>query len=172
MTGMDAEWTVTPEPPDSPAAKALWRAYYTEVSDRWFVLHEGRDTPQDELARGIADDDGLTLAPPSGVLFVGRWRGEPGGCAGVRLCGPGTAELKRMFVVPGLRGRGGGGALLAAAESAARSLGAGRLVLDTRHDLVEARALYARHGFTETAPHNAEPYSDRWLGKELPQAGR
>ena len=52
MTGMT--WTITPEAYDGPAAAALWRAYYTEVSDRWYLLHEGHRTDPDELERGIA----------------------------------------------------------------------------------------------------------------------
>jgi ribosomal protein S18 acetylase RimI-like enzyme len=56
---------------------------------------------------------------------------------------------------------------VAAAERAARELGAARIVLDTRGDLVEARALYARLGYTETGPHNADPYAEHWFAKAL-----
>lgn len=41
------------------------------------------------------------------------------------------------------------------------------LRLDTRHDLVEARGLYARRGFREVEPFNAEPYAEHWLAKPL-----
>ncbi|GGX52397.1 GNAT family N-acetyltransferase [Streptomyces minutiscleroticus] len=164
-------WTVAAEAHDSPAATALWRAYYTEVSDRWYRLHEGRATDPAELERGIAAESGDDLAPPGGVLLVARYGGEPGGTAGVRLRTGGTGrvegELKRVFVREELRGRGGGAALLAAAEEAARALGAVRLVLDTRHDLVEARALYARHGYVETEPHNDDVYAEHWFAKDL-----
>ncbi|MFB7758702.1 GNAT family N-acetyltransferase, partial [Streptomyces sp. NPDC056121] len=37
---MTSPWTVAPEPFDSAVAADLWRAYYTEVSDRWYLLHE------------------------------------------------------------------------------------------------------------------------------------
>ncbi|MEU2924886.1 GNAT family N-acetyltransferase [Streptomyces sp. NPDC007251] len=164
-------WTISPEPYDSPVAAALWRAYYTEVSDRWYLLHEGRRTDPDELEREIAVRSGAELAPPTGRLLVGWYGGEPGGSAGVRLLAPGTAELTRVFVHPHLRGRGGAPLLVAAAEEAARALGAGRLLLDTRDDLVEARALYARLGYTETAPHNDDVYAEHWFRKELAVSG-
>ncbi|CAM5536760.1 Acetyltransferase OS=Streptomyces glaucescens OX=1907 GN=SGLAU_10760 PE=4 SV=1 [Streptomyces glaucescens] len=45
--------------------------------------------------------------------------------------------------------------------------GASGLVLDTRGDLVEARTLYARLGYEETAPHNDEPYAEHWFAKNL-----
>ncbi|MCW7943625.1 acetyltransferase [Streptomyces hygroscopicus] len=160
-------WTVAPENHDSPVAAALWRAYYTEVSDRWYDVHEGRSTDPDELEREIAADTGDCLAPPDGVLLVARYEGEPAGTAGVRLTDPATAELKRVFLRKELRGRGGAPLLLAAAEDAARSLGARRMVLDTRHDLVEARALYARLGYAETPPHNDQPYAEHWFSKQL-----
>ncbi|MFH9062939.1 GNAT family N-acetyltransferase [Streptomyces coeruleorubidus] len=160
-------WTVAPEPYDSPVAAALWRAYYTAVSDRWYLLHEGRRTDPDELEREIAAQLGTELAPPRGRLLVARYGGEPGGTAGVRLLDGTTAELKRVFLRESMRGKGGAALLVGAAEDAARALGAGRIVLDTRGDLVEARALYTRLGYTETEPHNDEPYAEHWFTKRL-----
>ncbi|MFF6782733.1 GNAT family N-acetyltransferase [Streptomyces sp. NPDC012510] len=172
-------WSVAPEPYDSPVAAALWRAYYTEVSDRWYLLHEGHVTDPDELEREVAADTGDYLAPPNGVLLVARYEGAPVGTAGVRLMGPAsdphpphgsgsaTAELKRVFLLAEARGRGGAALLVTAAEDAARTLGAGRIVLDTRGDLVEARALYARLGYEESAPHNDHAYAEHWFTKTL-----
>ncbi|MET9777496.1 GNAT family N-acetyltransferase [Streptomyces sp. NPDC006367] len=163
-------WTVAPEPYDSPVAAALWRAYYTEVSDRWYLLREGRRTDPDELERGIAAASGADLAPPRGRLLVARYAGEPAGTAGVRLLDGATAELTRVFLKEGVRGRGGAALLVGAAEEAARELGAARIVLDTRGDLVEARSLYARLGYTETEPYNANPYAEHWFAKPLAEA--
>jgi len=163
-----AAWTIAPEAPDSPVAVALWRAYYTEVSDRWYQLHEGRPTDSDELEREIAADTGDYLSPPGGILLVARYEGEPAGTAGVRLADGTTAELKRVFVLEELRGKGGAPLLVTAAEDAARTLGAERIVLDTRHDLIEARSLYTRLGYEETEPHNNQLYAEHWFSKTLP----
>ncbi|MFI8892509.1 GNAT family N-acetyltransferase [Streptomyces paradoxus] len=160
-------WTVTPEPYDSPVAAALWRAYYTEVSDRWYLLHEGRRTDPAELEREIAAQPGADLAPPDGRLLVARYDGEPAGNAGVRLVDDTTAELKRVFLREPMRGRGGAPLLVGAAEDTARALGATRMILDTRSDLVEARGLYARLGYRETGRHNDDPYAEHWFSKEL-----
>ncbi|MYQ43928.1 GNAT family N-acetyltransferase [Streptomyces sp. SID4985] len=160
-------WTLTPEPYDSPAATALWRAYYTEVSDRWYLLHQGHRTDPAELERGLAAHTGDELTPPNGQLLIAWYGGEPGGSAGVRLLDPRTAELTRVFVHAHLRGRGAAQLLVTAAESAARDLGAHHLILDTRGDLTEARALYARLGYTETAPHNTDVYAEHWFRKDL-----
>ncbi|MET7455502.1 GNAT family N-acetyltransferase [Streptomyces sp. NPDC005574] len=160
-------WTLAPEPFDSPVAAALWRAYYTEVSDRWYLLHEGHRTGSAELEREIAAHTGSELSPPKGQLVVARYDGEPAGSAGVRLLDAATAELTRVFLYEGRRGRGGARLLVGAAEDAARALGATRLILDTRSDLVEARALYSRLGYTETEPHNDDPYAGHWFTKDL-----
>ncbi|WP_345669012.1 GNAT family N-acetyltransferase [Streptomyces similanensis] len=166
-TAAPTPWTVAPEPYDSPAALALWRAYYTEVSDRWYLLHEGRRTDPAELERGIAATDGAELVPPTGQLLLARYDGAPAGTAGVRLLDAATAELTRVYLGERARGRGGAALLVGAAEDAARALGARRIVLDTRGDLVEARALYARLGYAETAPHNDDRYAEHWFAKSL-----
>lgn len=172
-TRTETSWTVAPEPFDSPAAAALWRAYYTEVSDRWYLLHEGHATDPAELEREIAAETGAELAPPTGLLLLARYDGEPAGTVGVRLLMregtsiAGTGELKRMFVRKEMRGKGGGSVLLKAAEEAARGLGVERLVLDTRNDLVEARAMYARHGYVEIERYNDEEYAEHWFAKGL-----
>lgn len=170
-------WTFTPEPFGSPVALDLWRAYYTEVSDRWFLLHEGRRTRPRELERGLAEETGAELAAPHGALLVARYGGEAVGCAGVRPAPEvrgeyeGAYGLTRVYIRPAHRGKGGAALLLAAAEDTARALGARRLVLDTRHDLTEARALYARHGYTETGPLYRHPYAEHWFHKDLDAPG-
>ncbi|WP_328771988.1 GNAT family N-acetyltransferase [Streptomyces sp. NBC_00286] len=166
-TSTSTSWTVAPEPFDSPAAAALWRAYYTEVSDRWYLLHEGHATDPAELEREIAAETGAELAPPTGVLLLAQYNGEPAGTAGVRLLDATAGELKRMFVRADLRGKGGAAVLLHAAEEAARGLGVERMVLDTRGDLVEARVLYARHGYAEIEPYNDHDYAEHWFAKRL-----
>ncbi|MFI2639930.1 GNAT family N-acetyltransferase [Streptomyces sp. NPDC018610] len=167
MTSTTASWTVAPEPYDSPVAAALWRAYYTEVSDRWYLLYEGRRTDPGDLEREIAADTGAELTPPTGRLLLARYDGAPAGTAGVRLLDAATAELTRVYLGEDVRGKGGAALLVAAAEDAARALGARRIVLDTRSDLVEARALYARLGYAETAPHNDSRYAEHWFAKPL-----
>ncbi|WP_428833194.1 hypothetical protein [Micromonospora coerulea] len=53
-------------------------------------------------------------------------------------------------------------------EETARAAGADRIRLDTRDDLIEARALYARHGYVEIPAYNAGRYAEHWFEKLLP----
>jgi ribosomal protein S18 acetylase RimI-like enzyme len=55
--------------------------------------------------------------------------------------------LAELYVVPALRGRGLGRALLEAAMDVARERGADRMDLGTSDDDIAARALYERLGF-------------------------
>ncbi|MCX2969568.1 MULTISPECIES: GNAT family N-acetyltransferase [Streptomyces] len=77
------------------------------------------------------------------------------------------AELARVYVRGALRGTGGGAAVATAAEETARELGAGVMRLDTRADLVEARALYAARGYHEIPAYHDGPHADHFLEKRL-----
>lgn len=167
MTGehtvVGRSWAVDAEPVGSPEATAILRGYLAEVAARWWR----RPATDEELDRAIAEDPVDDLVPPGGVFLLARYGERAAGCAGVRLLAPDTAELKRMYVHPDLRGTGGSNALLTAAETAARRLGARRIRLDTRLDLVEAIAFYRRSGFTEIPAYNEGPYSQIWFEKRL-----
>jgi ribosomal protein S18 acetylase RimI-like enzyme len=52
-------------------------------------------------------------------------------------------------------------------EHLARGHGLSVLRLDTRHDLVEARRLYAALGYEEVAAFNDGRYAEHWLAKPL-----
>ncbi|RZU75844.1 acetyltransferase (GNAT) family protein [Micromonospora kangleipakensis] len=131
-------WTTSLTHPDEPDAIFLLREYLTELVRRY----HGRPDLPGEVDAALAESPSDHLAPPTGLLLLARHDGELAGCAGLRWR-PGWAELTRVYVRTSFRGRGGGAAPLAAVEQRARAAGADRIRLDTRSDLVEARALYA-----------------------------
>jgi GNAT superfamily N-acetyltransferase len=161
---VDPSWITGPAPigpgvPWSVDPAELLRAYFTDVASRYY----GRPATAAEVDAALAEDPTDDLA----CFLVGRYAGEPAGCVGLRVIGPGVTELTRLFVRPKARRTGGGRALLAAAEDAALGIGADTMRLDTRHDLVEARTLYAAHGYIEIAPYTTGPYAERWYEKRL-----
>jgi GNAT superfamily N-acetyltransferase len=155
----------------SDEAATLLREYYVDVSDRYYRLHFDRDSTADEIETGFALSPSDHLAPPTGLFLIGRYDGVPAACAGLRVMDARTVELTRVYVRPALRGTGGGARVMAAVEEGARSLGVDRIVLDTRLDLVEARALYVRHGFREIPAYGRGRYAEIWYGKELEPQG-
>jgi GNAT superfamily N-acetyltransferase len=160
-------WSVALGAVGSAEAASLLREYYIEVSDRYYQLHCGRASTPAEIEQGLAGSPSDDLAPPTGVFLLGRYGDVPAACAGLRVLDPRTVELTRVFVRPALRGTGGGSRLLAAVDEAARDMGAGRIVLDTRLDLVEARGLYFKHGYAEIPAFSDRPYAEIWYGKQL-----
>ncbi|MFB7633447.1 GNAT family N-acetyltransferase [Streptomyces sp. NPDC056149] len=114
---------------------------------------------QQEYARRYGDGDLTHLAPemflpPLGLYLIayeddrplatGGWRVQEDTAEGYA---PGDAEIKRMFVVPGARGRGLARRILAALEDDARAAGRLRMVLETGTEQPEALALYASSGY-------------------------
>ena len=149
--------------PGSPAAAALLRAYYDDIVGRYW----GRPALAAEVDGAMADEPSEDLQGDTGVLVLGLLNGLPVACGGVRFVGDGIGELTRVYVAAAARGTGTGTGLLTHLDGLATDAGLTQLRLTVRSDLVEARRLYARSGYVEVAPFNAEPYAEHWLAKEL-----
>jgi GNAT superfamily N-acetyltransferase len=102
-----------------------------------------------------------------GVFLVARRRDAVLGCAGLRLLSERIGEVKRLFVAPAARGCGLGALLMGELERIARGHGLSLLRLDTRHDLVESRRLYAALGYEEVPAFNDGQYAEHWLANPL-----
>ena len=106
-----------------------------------------------------------------GAFLVVHLDGTPVGCGAMRLLDAGTAELKRMYVSPAVRGKGLGRRLVTALEAEARALGVRRLVLETGVRQHAALALYEATGFQPIplyGEYRLSPGTSVCLGKELP----
>lgn len=74
--------------------------------------------------------------------------GVPVGCGAIKPFDAQAAEVKRMYVLPGHRGRGIAGQVLAELETWSRELGFTTCILETARDFDDAVGLYTRHGYT------------------------
>ncbi|MGW7554645.1 GNAT family N-acetyltransferase [Streptomyces rimosus] len=168
-TGRRSEtWQLSAVPDDSPVATALFREYYSEVAARYHVVHGFPPITPEEIDEGVAEYPVGQFVPPHGELFIVRQGGEAAGCGGLLLLDGGrTAELKRVFIRKPWRGRGAAGALMRGLERRAAELGAERLRLDTRSDLVEAVAMYRAYGYGEIPAYKEDPYSDLFFEKAV-----
>ena len=88
-------------------------------------------------------------------FFMARQGVRAVGCGGFVLLSDGAAEIKRLFVEPGARGRGVGALLIQAIESAAAKEGVTTLLLETGIKSAEALRLYKRLGYRECGPFAA-----------------
>jgi GNAT superfamily N-acetyltransferase len=132
---------------DWQAAAALFREYAATL---------GNDICLVGFERELASLTTL-YAPPDGALFLARAGADIAGVVGLRrladACqGARQAEMKRLYVRPGWRGRGVGRGLALAAIERARELGCAAVALDTLDTMHEARTLYRQLGFVAYAP--------------------
>lgn len=145
--------------PRQPAARSCLRAYFDELAQRF-------DNGFDPALSISADDDELTL--PRGLLLVATLHGSPVGCGALKLHPDvASAEVKRMWTDPSVRGLGLGRRLLARLEQEAALRGARTVRLDTNQDLKEAIRLYVDAGYREVEPFNDNPYAHHWFEKTL-----
>ncbi|MFC4494296.1 GNAT family N-acetyltransferase [Streptomyces ovatisporus] len=119
------------------------------------------DAVQQEYAVRYGDEGDVTplepsmFEPPQGLYLLaydaderpvasGGWRTQDRGAEGYA---DGDAEIKRMYVVPEVRGRGLARQILALLEDDAREAGRTRMVLETGTAQPEAIALYTSSGY-------------------------
>lgn len=125
----------------SPEATALISALNAELSAAY------ADIPGANHFRLDVDE----VAPGRGAYMIARRSGVPVGCGAVRRIDAGTAEIKRMYVVPRERSSGVGRRIVEALEREARALGVSRVVLETGTRQDAAIALYEKLGFQRIA---------------------
>jgi GNAT superfamily N-acetyltransferase len=144
---------------DAEAARLLMAEYMEEIERRLGAPFDRARYPGPTAAE---------LEPPRGMLLVAFDGDDPVACGAVRLIGPGTAEIKRMYVAPRARGRGLGRTLLAELERGAAELGCRTVRLDTMAAMAEAGALYRSAGYEPIADYNGNPLAAVWMERALP----
>lgn len=145
---------------DQGAGRALAQAMAAEIA----ALYDGLDQNGADMPKAGPKE----LSPPGGGFWVGYVDGSPACCGGVKqLPEPGTCELKKMYVVPALRGRGIARQLLTFLEGRARALGHQTVRLDTGAHQPDAQHIYASAGYTEIANFNANPVATYFAEKAL-----
>ena len=134
----DPNLTVAPEPFDSADARRLIAALDGELGALY--------PPEQRFGPNFRAEQ---IEGGRGTFLIARHGGRAVGCGAIRVLDETTAEVKRMYSEPSLRGTGIGRGVLQSLEAAARDLGVRRLVLETGVHQHAAIALYRGAGFTE-----------------------
>jgi GNAT superfamily N-acetyltransferase len=114
--------------------------------------------------------DGAQVNAGDGAFLVAYVNDVAVGCGAVRRLDRATAELKRMYVAPSVRGQGIGRALVEALEREARLLGVTRIVLETGTRLTPAIKLYEAMGYARIplfGEYLSSPDTSLCFGKSL-----
>lgn len=110
------------------------------------------------------------VALGDGAFMIAYLEDHAVGCGAVRRLDRATAELKRMYVDPSVRGRGIGRSLLEALEQEAHLLGVMRIVLETGTRLAPAIKLYEAMGYVRIplfGEYLSSPDTSLCFGKSL-----
>lgn len=89
------------------------------------------------------------------------------GSIGIYVCSDKTCELRKMYLIPELRGRGMGRYLLERVIARARELGFEQLVLETSSKLQVANRLYTHFGFQQIVPDHLSARADQAYSLKL-----
>lgn len=128
--------TVAAEPFDSDDARRLIAALDEHLASRYPPEQRfGPNLKPEQIVEGL------------GTFVIARSEGRAVGCGALRKLDETSAEVKRMYVEPRLRGQGVAKQVLNHLERVGRELGVHRLVLETGIYQAEAIALYHGAGF-------------------------
>jgi len=141
---MPASPTIAEEAPDSPEAREL-----LQQSDEFAA---SLYPPENRYPIDVPE-----LLAKNARFFVARREGVALGCMALVRTGPDKGELKRCFVAASARGQGVGGALLLAAEAAAREQKMRAIQLETGNLNQAALRLYRGSGFHDRGPFGEYP---------------
>jgi len=130
--------SIAAEPFDSTDARRLVAALDAELAEHY--------PPEQRFGPNLKAEH---LESGRGTFLVARDAGVAVGSGAIRVLDATTAEVKRMYVVPGHRGTGVGSALLTALEAAATQFGVRHLVLEPGTEQEAAITLYRHAGFAQ-----------------------
>jgi putative acetyltransferase len=139
---MNPDWHLRPiTSDDDPAVARIIRSVMPEfgASGEGFAIN---DPEVDWMSRAYAIPRAAYFVIESGGRVLGG-----GGVAPLEGGDPDTCELRKMYFLPELRGRGAGAVLMARCLDAARAFGFRRCYLETLRGMTGARKLYERSGF-------------------------
>ncbi|MFC0533046.1 GNAT family N-acetyltransferase [Phytohabitans kaempferiae] len=132
---MSETWDIEVRPWDDPAGAALRKEQRAELDARY-----GGGNHEPGPAPSAGDIDHFVVA-------FDRHSGGALGCGALRRLDSGSAEIKRMYVVPEARGTGLATALLQVLEAAALRRGWSTIRLETGTAQPDAQRFYEREGY-------------------------
>ena len=133
-------------------------AYRTRVHELFseYAQSLGIDLCFQQFDQELAELPG-SYAAPEGRLLIAQYAEVDVGCVALRKMGPGTCEMKRLYVRPPFRGKGIGRCLAVSIIIEAHNIGYERVRLDTLPSMKEALTLYRSIGFSEIQPYGDHP---------------
>lgn len=145
--------------------RTLWQQYLLwvneECRERWNF-----EFPIDEILEQNLTDTSA-FEPPHGRLLLAIGDSGTVGVGCLKPIRDDTAEIKRMYVRPDMRGAGLGRRVLSELLDAAREVGYRHVLLDSVQFMHAAHGLYRSMGFVKIEPYPEseipEAYRQHWV---------
>jgi GNAT superfamily N-acetyltransferase len=131
--------------------------------DEMAIIYDGLDMDVSAIPEARATE----LVAPHGTFLVGYEANEPICCGAVKRLDEHHCELKTMYVVPAVRGRGVARRLLGALEDVAVELGYTVARLATGPRQPAAQHLYESEGYEAIGNFNDDPAASFFAEKRL-----
>ena len=148
-------------PDDVAAVERLWLEYLTWGNAEMQMRHGVHPhSPREAVTQDLASI--AKFLPPLGRLLLAFRGGQAVGIACHRRIGPQTAEIKRMYVEPAVRGIGAGRAILEHLLMAAAAEGYTCVRLDSPDFMAAAHAPYRGCGFVDIPPYPESEIPDEF----------
>jgi GNAT superfamily N-acetyltransferase len=151
----DAVTLVEPAIPDDLGAmrELLW-GYIRDMRDIYAGTPMVAELDDDVWTREL-DSLHVKYAEPAGGMLLARLAGVVGGCVCLRRIDDQTCEMKRLYVVPTLRGRGLAKHLIRGISRIAQRRGYHRMLFDVGWRQIAALATYRAMGCQEISPYHS-----------------
>ncbi len=133
---MSDNLSITVESPYNPDGMALIQALDKDLLDRY--------PSENVYILDLSKIDGET-----GIFLVARIDNKPVGCGAVCQLEAGVGEIKRVFVIPEMRGQGLSKKIMQVLETKALALGYTTLRLESGDRQPEANGLYKKLGYLQ-----------------------
>jgi putative acetyltransferase len=127
------------------------------LAEHWGQVDETLNPDVDDLAGSYPEGRTIVVLADDAIVGTGT----------VVPISDGAAEIKRMSVVPAMRRRGVGRAVVDELLATARSWGLDRVVLETSAHWDDVVEFYRRCGFVLTHHHDGDYGRDAWFALEL-----
>lgn len=98
--------------------------------------------------------DPAKFRPPAGRFYLAQYDDANAGVGCLKKLAEGVGEVQRMYVLPALRGKGIGRAIVNRLIDDARMIGYRQLKLESLEFLKEAHSLYKSVGFRQIDPYD------------------
>lgn len=126
-----------------------------EILESYYKMR-GYDAALEDYKSEVASLPG-EFGPPHGIFYLAYYDGKPVGCIALHKLDDEICEMKRLYVLEGMRGKRIGVGLVEKLIAKAKEIGYITMRLDNHPWMVEAEGIYYKFGFKRIDAYRYNP---------------